>query len=158
MSEKISRRLNHALLRIIGMDAERRKNEALPLVTCDDEGFPHAALLSPYQVVASDESTVATSVLKGTRTHRNLSLRKRATLIIPTPPSVYYIKLNLRSSSKIDILDGHDRTIFLWEIREILMDHSPDAHILSGIVFDDSAVRESYSLEFSAVSSFLGSL
>jgi len=62
MSEKISRRLNHALLRIIGMDAERRKNEALPLVTCDDEGFPHAALLSP---------SVSTTYLK----FRHLNLR-----------------------------------------------------------------------------------
>ena len=69
--------------------------QAFPLVTVDDRGYPHVALLSRSEMdVAPGESAVL-AVIGSERTRANLARSGQATLIATGATSAYYLKLQL---------------------------------------------------------------
>lgn len=67
--------------------------QALPLLTVDDAGFPHVCLLSRAEVEAdADEVRVAVA---STRTRANLERDGRACLLVVETTNAHYLKLRV---------------------------------------------------------------
>lgn len=67
--------------------------QALPLLTMDDVGFPHVCLLSRAEVEAdTDEVRVAVA---STRTRANLGRDGRACLLVVETTNAHYLKLRV---------------------------------------------------------------
>ena len=76
-------RLSPALKRLLGEQGFlARRKLGIPLLTCDPEGIPRAALLSFSEVRALSSSRLAVAVLSGSRTEANLIRRRGATLLV----------------------------------------------------------------------------
>jgi len=78
-----SSRLSPELLRLLGEEGFRaRRKLAIPLLTCDPEGIPRAALLCFSEVRALSPRRLAVAVSSGSRTEANLIRRPGATLLV----------------------------------------------------------------------------
>jgi hypothetical protein len=78
-----SGRLSPELVRLLGEEGFRaRRKLAIPLLTCDPEGIPRAALLSFSEVRALSARRIAVAVASGSRTEANLIRRTGATLLL----------------------------------------------------------------------------
>ena len=76
-------RLSPELVRLLGEEGFRaRRKIAIPLLTCDPEGIPRAALLSFSEVRALSPRKIAVAVASGSRTEANLIRRPGATLLL----------------------------------------------------------------------------
>lgn len=76
-------RLSPALVRLLGEEGFRaRRKLAIPLLTCDPEGIPRAALLSFSEVRALSPRRLAVAIASGSRTEANLIRRTGATLLV----------------------------------------------------------------------------
>jgi hypothetical protein len=71
----------------------RRLGIALPFVTVDDVGRPHAMLVSYLEIRAYDPGSVGLVVLSGSGSARNLVERHTGTLMIVEPDIVAYVKM-----------------------------------------------------------------
>lgn len=67
-------------------------NPMLPLITVDDQGYPHVCLLSQAQLDADDEHVYA--VVASPTTIANLTRTGRATLVVVTGECAIYTKLD----------------------------------------------------------------
>jgi hypothetical protein len=78
-----STKLSPGLVRLLGEDGFRaRRKLAIPLLTCDPEGIPRAALLAFSEIRALSSRRIAVAVSSGSRTEANLIRRPGATLLI----------------------------------------------------------------------------
>jgi hypothetical protein len=78
--------------RLDGGDADRHEQLAIIVCTVDAEGWPHPAVLSYYEVAASDAATLQIAVYNDSRTCANMRARGRATLIVVDAGLVCYIR------------------------------------------------------------------
>lgn len=93
MSILIGRELDAELLRrLSGEDLQAVSNQVIQIVTVDDAGWPHPALLSYFEVVARDPRDVRLATYSGSTTTANLRRNGRLTLIVIDERVVYYIK------------------------------------------------------------------
>lgn len=81
---------------LIGLPAHGRTEQAFPVLTVDDAGFPHVCLLSRAQLQPTP--TGLTALVSSQRTRINLLSRGVATLIAVTPGAAHYCKLRLIES------------------------------------------------------------
>ena len=78
---------------LTGMPAPGVPEQALPLLTVDDRGFPHACLLSRAEVEAdANEVRVA---IASTRSRANLERDGRACLLVVEATTAHYLKLRV---------------------------------------------------------------
>jgi hypothetical protein len=78
-SKNLPSRLKH-LLGGEGFDARRKLS--IPLLTCDPEGIPRAALLSFSEIRALSPGRLVVAVASGSRTEANLIRRRGATVLL----------------------------------------------------------------------------
>lgn len=94
MSRVVGESLPAALVdRLSQRDLESRLGIALPFVTMDEAGRPHAMLLSYLEIRAYDASSVGLVVLARSGSARNLVERHAGTLIIVEPDVAAYVKM-----------------------------------------------------------------
>jgi hypothetical protein len=79
-----------------GLPARGRAEQAFPVLTIDDAGFPHVCLLSRAQLQPTPTGLMA--LVSSRRTRTNLLSRGVATLIAVTPAAAHYCKLQLTES------------------------------------------------------------
>lgn len=72
--------------------------QAFPFVTVDDEGFPHAALLSRAELDVGPGRADVRAAVRSRRTRVHLEARGRATLVAVEGDTAHYLKLRLRRS------------------------------------------------------------
>ncbi|HZF06924.1 MAG TPA: pyridoxamine 5'-phosphate oxidase family protein [Patescibacteria group bacterium] len=93
MARSLGPRLPPALVeRLSQRDLAARLGVALPFVTVDRAGRPHAMLLSYLEVRAYDPGTVGLVIQARSTSARNLAERQAGTLLILEPDSVAYVK------------------------------------------------------------------
>ena len=75
--------MSPALTRLLGEEGfQTRRKLAIPLLTCDPQGTPRAALLSFSEVRALSPTRIAVAVSSGSKTEANLIRRGGATLLV----------------------------------------------------------------------------
>lgn len=70
-------------------------DQAFPFVTVDDDGFPHAALLSRTELDLGPDDVDLRAAVRSRRTRANLEARGRAVLIAVEGDTAHYVKLRV---------------------------------------------------------------
>ena len=153
MSTSFGDKLTKRILDYLHFDKEKRDNTVIFLLTGDDDGFPHVALLSPFQVVTSGENEFFLTVYKGTRSQQFLHKNGRGTLILQADPALNYIKFKVREidgwlSRRGELLYGATPT-------EVLEDYSDKAPYLSQLKFEPKEIVDDYSAGFQEIREYI---
>jgi hypothetical protein len=83
-----------AALLVGGADVGTR-DQAFPFITVDDDGFPHAALLSRTELEVGPGNADLRAAVRSRHTRANLEARGRAVLIAVAGDPAHYVKLRL---------------------------------------------------------------
>ena len=80
------------MARLSGRDLQPVASKVIQIVTIDEGGWPHAALLSYFEVVAADRRRVRLASYANSTTSANMRRNGKATLIVIDARIVYYVK------------------------------------------------------------------
>lgn len=145
MSRSLGKSLPTDVFEFLKYDNPDRKNVAIFLAVRDDGDYPHVALFSPFQVVASSPDRFYVAIHVGSRTEGFMEKWKNVTLILQILPAAYYIKCKM---TKVKDWDDPVDELYLAEISDVLVDYSDTAPFVSVLAFDVKIVLPSYSEEF----------
>ena len=128
VTRSLGRSLPDALVRRFSQaDLVRRLDVAMPLVTIDAEGRPHAMVVSHLEIKAYDARTLGVVIQATSRSARNLAERRVATLLVIEPDVTAYVKLRTLDGP-LDVEDGAQFRLayFLLEVDDVLEDAPAD--------------------------------
>lgn len=136
MSQLLGKELTPELFgRLKGENVASHAGKAIILVTVDEGGWPHPAMLSYHEVVAKNPSMIDVAVGKTSTTARNLRRAGKITVLVTDRGVNYYVKGNARELR--ESLEGVPfMSLFRVEMAELLEDQEPDAMITSGVTFN----------------------
>ncbi|HSE88196.1 MAG TPA: hypothetical protein VLJ79_18375 [Candidatus Binatia bacterium] len=142
MSQRLGKQLTEALLkRLNGQDVEAYEGKIIPILTLDESGWPHPALLSYYEVVAKNLTTIDIALWKNSSTARNLRQTNKITFLITDKGINYYLKGSVKElQSEIPGIPLQSR--FRVSAEELLEDQEPNAEITSGLTYRRRKMRE----------------
>src|SRR3989338_2662264 len=142
MSQLLGKELTGELFeRLKGMDVSSKAGKAIILVSVDDAGWAHPAMLSYYEVVARDRSRIDLAIGKSSTTAKNLRLTGKVTLLITDIGMNYYLKGGVREIR--ESMEGVSfMSLFRVELEKLLEDQEPDAAITSGVTFSRPQKKE----------------
>jgi hypothetical protein len=122
MARSLGPRLPAALIeRLSQRDLATRLGVALPFVTIDGRGRPHAMLVSYLEVRAYDSGTLGMVVQARSTSARNLAERGTGTLLIIEPDAVMYVKTRA-VDGPLEVADADELGYFLLGVEEVLED------------------------------------
>ena len=156
MSKNLGKTFPVSITSLINRENSDKKNSVIFFLTMDRGGYPHVAMLSPYQICAVNEGSFIFSVYSSSSSCQNLENEGKATFIIQADEGVYYVKCR---SEQITPGPGREiggHSIFISSDISIAFDHSEKAPIVSETLFLDSGVRESYMNEFKTLAGIAG--
>ena len=119
-------------------DVTSERGRAILVVTSDDNGRPHPALLSYREVGVEDESSLRVVTYEGTSTTKNLRARSNVTLVFVDERFSYYVK---GTASDARLGTSGDRSLAYFDVTvEQVLEDAPGAdesgaYITSGIEF-----------------------
>jgi hypothetical protein len=146
MSQPIGQALPPVRLSQLGRTAPPDRTLVLQLLTVDEEGFPHVALLGAWEVVAWDPSTIRLAVGTGSSTAANLRRRGEATLTAIDAHGAHYAKVRVHEVSAA-MRDSSWNARFDARVESVLADGAnPDregaSRIVHGILASIDPTRE----------------
>ena len=135
MSQLLGRELTEELFhRLKGDVVASKTGKAIVIVTVDELGWAHPAMLSYYEVVAKDRSRIDLAIGKTSTTAKNLRRTGKITLLITDSDVNYYVKGSAREIR--DSMEGVPfMSLFRVAVEHLLEDLEPDAVITSGVTF-----------------------
>ena len=139
MSRSEPRLTGELLDRLGGAQADTFAHLAIVLCTVGDTGWPHPAMLSYYEVAATDARTLCLAVYKDSRTCANLRARAKATLILTDERLACYIRAAVRNVTPAMETAPYNARIEL-DVEQVTFDEpppdlEPGAFILTGITY-----------------------
>jgi len=131
MSKALGNELPSELLReLSGGDLASKWSQTIPLVTMDEGGFPHFAILSFGEILATAPRELRLGLYPGSTTTKNIQARPRIALLIVEGDNVYYVKGMAHEKPAENVVS------FDVAIEQVLVDNEPGARITSGIGFE----------------------
>jgi hypothetical protein len=127
--------------RLCGQFVKEHANKVILLHTIDENGWPHPAILSYFEIAAKDRHNVRLATYGNSRSTENIRRRGKVTLSIFDERVTFYIKGRgaeiLRQMSSAP----HNSKLNV-EIAEVLIDQAdpvrePGAYITSGITYEN---------------------
>src|SRR3990172_9881591 len=142
MSQLLGKEFTEELFnRLNGEDVTSKTGKAIVLVTVDDKGWAHPAMLSYYEVVAKSRSRIDLAVGKTSATAENLRRTGKITILITDSGINYYIKGEAR-----EVRASMDAVAFMFfffaQVEQLSEDQEPDALITSGVTFQRPEKKE----------------
>jgi hypothetical protein len=142
MSQIIGDRLTDALLqRLSGADVASHEGKIIPIVTLDQQGWPHPALLSYYEVIATEATTLEMAIWKDSSTANNLRRVEKISLMIVDRGVNFYIKGAIKELER-EMTGAPQVSRFQIKIQEILEDQEANAQITSGMTYTRTKARD----------------
>lgn len=142
MSRLLGKELPETLVkRLSGEDVSAHEGKVIPIFTVDDAGWPHPALLSYYEVVAKNSSTIDLALWKNSSTANNLRHLGKVTLMITDKGVNYYLKGSVRQL-EAEMAGARQVSRFRITTEQLLEDQEPNAEITSGLTYSRLAQRE----------------
>jgi hypothetical protein len=142
MSQKIGKELTKGLLeRLDGHDVASHEGKIIPIFTLDGSGWPYPALLSYYELVAKNPSTIDIGLWKNSSTANNLRRTGKVTLMITDAGINYYLKGSVREL-KAEMTGLPEVSRFRITTEELLEDQEANAKITSGLTYTRVIQRE----------------
>lgn len=135
MSQLLGKELTKELFdRLKGEDISSKTGKAIVIVTVDENGWPHPAMLSYYEVVAKDRSRIDLAIAKTSTTGKNLRRTGKVALLVTDSGVNYYLKGNAHELK--ETMEGVPfMSLFRAEVAQLLEDQEPDTVITSGVTF-----------------------
>ena len=121
------------------------------LLTCDGSGYPRVALLSPYQILAVDNKHLFLHVYRESQSNKNLRDKKKATLVVVTPPSIRYVRISMDSSQREREHTNSNEELHKFKVEEEKMDYSSEAPITTSLLFDETKIKDQYEKGFASM-------
>ena len=124
-----------ALLNLLnGKDIESKVGIVFRLSTVDEQGWPHAALLSVGEILAVDPHTMRIIIWPTSSTAKNMERFKRLTLEAIADDGMYEIRLNLKKLA--DMATDDNLSIFEGEVHQVRLHKVEYARVTSGITYE----------------------
>ena len=142
MSQVLGKTLTEALLeRLDGHDVGPHEGKIIPIFTVDEAGWTHPALLSYYEVVAKNSSTIDIALWKNSSTANNLRRTGKVTLMISDKGLNYYLKGSV-TELQTEMAGAPAVSRFRITIEQLIEDQEPNAEITTGLGYRRIARRE----------------
>ena len=143
MSKFLGKLINEELLvRLSGKDIGSKEGKAIIVVTVDEQGWAHPAVLSYYEIVAKSEGQIDIAVGKTSTTGKNLRRTGKITLLVTDAGINYYIKGGAQETRE-SLGAVPFMSLFRVEVAQLLEDQEPGAMITSGVTFTRPEKTES---------------
>ena len=113
-----------------GNDLAAKWGRTIPLVTIDGNGFPHFAILSYGEILATGPSALRIGLYPNSSTTKNIQARPHLSLLIVLGDSVYYVKGSASEQPAENVVR------FDVAVDQVLVDNEPGARITGGIGFE----------------------
>ena len=150
MAKSISGELTDDLFRRLGGQAiDEHHNKVVLISTLDPNGWPHPAVLSYFEIVATDRSNIRIATYESSNTTQNIRRHGKLTLSIFDERAVYYIKGQGTELCREMRCTPYNSKLNV-RVHEVLIDQAdpilePGAYIACGIAYinpDPAAERE----------------
>ena len=141
MSRLLGNELTKTLLdRLNGQDVGVYEGKIIPIFTLDESGWPHPALLSYYEVVAKNSTTIDIALWKNSSTAKNLRQTNKVTFLITDKGVNYYLKGSVKEL-QTEIPGVPLQSRFRVTTEQLLEDQEPNAEITSGLTYSRRTER-----------------
>ena len=141
MSQILGKELTEALFaRLNGSAVQEHEGKIIPIFTIEERGWAHPALLSYYEVVARDRSTLDMALWKDSSTANNLRRSGKVTLMITDRGVNYYLKGTV-TQLQAEMAGAPPVSHFRVTIEELVEDQEPNAQITSGMTYSRGTDR-----------------
>jgi hypothetical protein len=142
MSQVLGKALTEDLLeRLDGHDVEPHEGKIIPIFTVDESGWTHPALLSYYEVVAKNSSTIDMALWKNSSTANNLRRTGKVTLMISDKGLNYYLKGSV-TELQAEMAGAPAVSRFRVTVEQLIEDQEPNAEIMTGPTYRRMMHRE----------------
>lgn len=142
VSQLIGNELNSDLFdRLKGEDIGSKAGRAIVIVTVDEGGWAHPAMLSYHEIVAKNPRRIDLAIGKTSITAKNLRRTGKITLLVTDSGINYYLKGTAKELQE-SMAGVPFMSLFRLELEEVLEDQEPDAVITSGVTFSRPKKRE----------------
>ena len=125
--------------RLLGNDLEQSAEKVILLATVDEDGWPHLAMLSYFEVFAKDPRTLRLATYNGSRTTQNMRANGKATISIIDERIVYYVKGNVEEMTR-EMECAPQNSKLHFRVEEVLADAAneefePGAYVANGVPY-----------------------
>lgn len=124
MSKLLGDALTSGLLDHLRTDPAKLEGEVIILLTVDSKGWPHAALLSPWEVYGTDSRNVKVATYGDSTSTANLRRSGLGTLIVFNSGKTYYVK-----GSVVTVVErmrsDPSNTLFNFKVSAVMEDSIP---------------------------------
>lgn len=127
------------LERLNGRQLEAKAAKVIQLFTVDNAGWPHAALLSYFEVVAKDARHLRCATYGTSTTTGNMRRNGKATFVVIDERAVYYVKTSpteiaaaMRATEWNAAFDCRVEQVLIDEVNE---EYEPGAYVASGVTY-----------------------
>jgi hypothetical protein len=142
MSQLLGKELPAPLLmRLSGGEIEAHEGKIIPIVTIDDAGWPHPALLSYYEIAAKDASTLDMALWKESSTSKNLRQSGKVTLMVSDNGVNFYLKGSVRQLH-YEMPGAAPVSRFRVTLEQVIEDQEPNAEITTGLTYRRMTKRD----------------
>jgi hypothetical protein len=128
--------------RLSGAEIDSHEGKIIPIFTIDESGWAHPALLSYYEIVAKNSSTLDTALWKDSSTAKNLRRAGKVTLMISDQGVNYYLKGSVRELY-YEMPGAAPVSRFRVTLEQVIEDQEPNAEITTGLTYRRMTQRES---------------
>lgn len=142
MSQLLGKELTPSLLeRLGGSLIETHEGKIIPIFTLDESGWPHPALLSYYEIVAKDATTLDTAVWKNSSTAVNLRRAGKVTVMVSDRAVNYYLKGSVKEL-EYEMTGAAPVSRFRITLEQVIEDQEANAEITTGMVYKRLTQRD----------------
>ena len=142
MSQILGKELTQELLaRLSGRDIESHEGKIIPIFTVDESGWAHPALLSYYEIVAKNPSTIDMAVWKDSSTAKNLRRTGKATFMINDQGVNFYLKGSVTELHN-EMSGAPVVSHFRMTTEQLVEDQEPNAEITTGLTYRRMSQRD----------------
>lgn len=143
MSQVLGKELTPALLeRLSGSRVESHEGKIIPILTIDEAGWAHPALLSYYEVVAKNSAIVDMALWKSSSTANNLRRTGKITLMVSDQGTNYYLKGSVQEL-EYEMTGAAPVSRFRVTLEQLIEDQEPNAEITTGLTYRRMSERDS---------------
>lgn len=125
-----------------GRDLARKVGETFLLLTTDDDGWPHMAMLSVGELVLVNDSELQAALWLHSTATKNLERTGRGLLAVVADGAGYYVRLRAQRQGDVELGDEGRLARFILTVEDVQEDRVDYARLTSGVRFELPQVEE----------------
>ncbi len=137
MPRSLGRELPDVLRSLLdGRDLSSKVGETFLLLTTDENGWPHMAMLSVGELLARDARTLEAALWLHSTATRNLDRDGRGLLAMVADGAGFYVRLTAQRVADLDLGQDGRLARFDLQIEDVQEDRVDYARLTAGITFE----------------------